>query len=76
MAMIPKGHPFEEQTESINISSVGISFYLKTSISPRSFLSIQLSQSMQFGYLDRVSAVVARAETLSPEKNLVAAELI
>ena len=72
----PKGHPFEEQTESINISSVGISFFLKNSITLRSFISIQLSKSDQFGYLSRVSAVVVRVETISPEKYMVAAEFI
>jgi len=71
-----KGHAFEEQTESINISSSGISFYLNTFIGPRSFISIDLSQSKEFGYLGKVSAVVVRIEESSSEKHLVAAELI
>ena len=71
-----KGHSFEEQTESINISSSGISFYLNTYIGPRSFISIELSQSKQFGYLGKVSAVVVRIEMSSSEKHLVAAEFI
>lgn len=70
------GHAFEEQTESINISSTGISFYLKTFIGPRSFISIDLSQSMQFGYLGKVSAVVVRIEESGSEKHLLAAEFI
>ena len=71
-----KGHAFEEQTESINISSSGISFYLNTFIGPRSFISIDLSQSMQFGYLGKVTAVVVRTEMSSAGKHLVAAEFI
>lgn len=71
-----KGHPFEEQTESIDISAVGISFYLKTLVSPRSFISVELGQSKQFGYLGKVPAVVARLEDSSSEKKLVAAEFI
>jgi hypothetical protein len=72
----PKGHPFEEQAETINISAVGLSFYLKTPISPQSFISVDLTQSKQFGYLGKVHAVVVRIETSSAEKNLVAAEFI
>ena len=30
-----KGNAFEEQTEIIDISSLGISFYLRSTISPR-----------------------------------------
>ena len=71
-----KGHTFVEQTQSINISSSGISFYLNTSIGPRSFITIDLTQSKQFGYLGKVSAVVVRLEVLSSEKHLVAAEFI
>jgi hypothetical protein len=71
-----KGHAFEEQTESIDISSSGISFYLNNFTGPRSFISIDLSQSKQFGYLGKVTAVVVRTETSSAEKHLVAAEFI
>jgi hypothetical protein len=70
------GHSFEEQTESIDISSVGISFYLKTSIRPRSLISVQLSQSKLLGYRGQVSALVVRVETVSPDKHLVAAEIL
>ena len=71
-----KGHAFEEQTESINISSSGISFYLNTFIGPRSFITIDLSKSKQFGYLGKVSAVVVRLEMSSSAKHMVAAEFI
>jgi hypothetical protein len=71
-----KGHAFEEQTESINISSSGISFYLNTFIGPRSFITIDLRQSQQFGYLGKVSAVVVRLEMSSSAKHMVAAEFI
>ena len=71
-----KGHSFEEQTECVDISSSGISFYLKTFIGPRSFISIDLSQSKEFGYLGKVSAVVVRVEQSSSGKHLVAAEFI
>lgn len=70
------GHPFEEQTESIDISAVGISFYLKSSISPRSFISIQLNQSKLFGYRGKVSALVVRVEVFPSDEYLVAAEFI
>ena len=70
------GHSFEEQTESIDLSSVGISFYLKTSIRPRSLMSVQLSQSKLLGYRGQVSALVIRVETVSPDKHLVAAEIL
>ncbi|MFN8006290.1 MAG: hypothetical protein U0V70_04545 [Terriglobia bacterium] len=70
------GHSFEEQTESVNISSSGILFYLNTSIGPRSFVSIDLGKSKEFGYLGKVSAVVVRIEISSPGKHLVAAEFI
>jgi hypothetical protein len=71
-----KGHAFEEQTESINISSSGISFYLNTLIGPRSFITIDLRQTQQFGYLGKISAVVVRLEMSSSEKHLVAAEFV
>lgn len=70
------GHAFEEQTESIDISSSGISFCLNTSIGPRSFISVDLSQSKEFGYRGKVTAVVVRIEILSAEKHRVAAEFI
>jgi hypothetical protein len=66
------GHPFAEQTESIDISVGGIAFYLKTPVSPRSFVSIDLSQSREFGYRGKVTGIVVRSEP-SSEKNLVAA---
>ena len=71
-----KGHAFEEQTESINISSSGISFYLNTFIGPRSFISIDLSQSRYFAYRGKVTAVVVRIEMSSSEKHLEAAQFI
>ena len=67
---------FEEQTESINISSSGIAFYLNNSIGPRSFISLELSQSKEFGYLGKIRAVVVRLENISSEKKFVAAEFI
>jgi hypothetical protein len=71
-----EGHPFEEQTESIDISAVGISFYLKTLVSPRCFISVELGKSTQFGYLGKVTAVVARLEDSPSGKRLVAAEFV
>jgi hypothetical protein len=71
-----KGHVFEEQTESINISASGILFYLNTFTGPRSFISIDLSQSEQFGYRGKVTAVEVRTERSSAEKHQVAAEFI
>ena len=61
------GNFFQEQTESIDISSVGLSFYLKRSIKPRSFISVQLNQSKLLGYRGQVSALVVRVETVSPD---------
>jgi hypothetical protein len=71
-----KGHVFEEQTECLNISSSGILFYLNTFTGPRSFISIDLSQSKQFGYRGKVTAVAVRTERSSAEKLRVAAEFI
>ena len=70
------GEPLKEHTQSINISSSGISFYLNTFIGPRSFISIDLSQSKEFGYRGKISAVVVRVEQSSSGKHLVAAEFI
>jgi len=71
-----KGNAFEEQTELIDISSLGISFYLRSTISPRSFLSIELGQSKLFGYRGKITAVVARVDSSDSERNVVAAEFI
>ena len=71
-----KGQPFEEQAETVNISVVGLSFYLKTPINVQTFIFVDLTRSKEFGYLGKVHALVVRIETSSPEKNLVAAKFI
>ena len=71
-----KGSAFEEQTEIIDISSVGISFYLRSTIGPRSFLSVELSRSELFGYRGKTRALVVRIESSIPDRKLVAAEFI
>ena len=68
-----KGLSFEEQTESIDISASGIAFYLKTPIGPRAFISVDLSQSKEFGFRGKVPATVIRIEPSTSEKSLVAA---
>ena len=71
-----KGNPFEKPSETKDISAVGIAFYLNTSVSPQSFLSIDISQSKHFGYRGKVSALVVRIEPSTSERKLVAAEFI
>ncbi|MFN8007406.1 MAG: hypothetical protein U0V70_10355 [Terriglobia bacterium] len=41
------GHSFVEESQTIDISSVGVSFRLKNSISPRSFVGIDWSGKSQ-----------------------------
>jgi PilZ domain-containing protein len=68
------GRSFEEQTETIDLSESGVSFYLDTPIFVRSFLSLNMnSNSLLTG---KLVALVARIETSRPGKQLIAAQLL
>jgi len=68
------GRSFEEQTETIDLSESGVSFYLDTPIFVRSFLSLNMnSNSLLTG---KPVALVARIETSRPGKQLIAAQLL
>ena len=71
-----KGASFEEQTESIELSAVGMSFHLKTAIGARTVLGIEAADSRILGHVGKIRAVVVRTETSSSEKRFVAAQFI
>jgi PilZ domain len=68
------GRSFEEQTETIDLSESGLSFYLDTPIFVRSFLSLNInSNSLLTG---KLTALVVRIDTSCPGKQFVAAQLL
>jgi hypothetical protein len=67
---------FEEQTETIDVSAVGLSFYLHTSLFLRSFLSIEIRNSKVLSHIRNIQALVVRIETLTPGKQFVAAQFL
>ena len=68
-----KGEPFQEETETVNISESGISFYLKTPIWMDSHLTLKLPSSSVFEAGSSMKAKVVRMQNESSGKNFIAA---
>jgi hypothetical protein len=70
------GLSFEEQTQAVDLSESGLSFYLNTPIFVRTFLSVEISNSRLLAHIGRVQVLVVRIDTSSPGKQLVAAQFL
>ena len=68
--------PFEEQTETIDVSALGLSFYLKTPIFVRTLLSIEIASSKLLAHIRQIQALVVRIDTSSPGKQLIGAQFL
>ena len=68
-----KGEPFQEETQTIDISESGISFYLKTPIWMDSHLTLKLPSSSVFEAGSSMKAKVVRMQNESSGKNFIAA---
>lgn len=67
------GNSFTERTETHDISSTGISFYLKTRVWVDTHLAITIASSDLFGRLHKVTAKVVRVQVDASGRQLVAA---
>jgi PilZ domain-containing protein len=70
------GTSFEEETETVDLSMVGVSFYLKTPISFHSFVSIEIGSSSLLTHTGRIQALVVRIDTSSSGKRLIGAKFL
>jgi len=68
-----KGTPFQEETETIDISETGISFYLTTPIWVDSHLKIDIRSSSLFGPTHSTQAKVVRIKVDPNKQQFVAA---
>jgi len=68
-----KGTPFQEETETIDISESGISFYLTTPIWVDSHLKIDIMSSSLFGPKYSAQAKVVRVKVNPDKRQFVAA---
>jgi hypothetical protein len=68
------GLPFEEQTQTVDLSASGLSFHLNAPIFVRSFLSVEISSSL-LAPIGKMQALVVRIDC-SPGKQLVAAQFL
>jgi hypothetical protein len=68
-----KGAPFQEDTETIDISETGISFYLTTPIWVDSHLKIDITSSSLFGPKHSALAKVVRIKVNPDKRQFVAA---
>jgi hypothetical protein len=68
-----EGKDFEEETETIDISETGISFYLSTSLWMDAHLTIQIGSSELFGADCTMKAKVVRLKSEGLNKQLVGA---
>jgi hypothetical protein len=67
-----KGMFFEEQTETIDMSPVGLSFYLNTRI----FLSLNFNGNGNLlGHSGKLQAIVVRIDASRSDKQLVAVQI-
>ena len=71
----PNGLSFEEQTETIDLSSEGLSFYLNTRIFVRTFLSLTFNGRNTLGYSGKLQALVVRIDSSRSGKQLVAVQI-
>jgi hypothetical protein len=69
------GLSFEEQTETIDLSSEGLSFYLNTRIFVRTFLSLTFNGSNTLGYSGKLQVLVVRIDSSRFGKQLVAVQI-
>jgi PilZ domain-containing protein len=67
-----KGAPFQEETETIDISETGISFHLTTPIWVDSHLKIDITSSSLFGPTHSAQAKVVRVKVDPNKRQFVA----
>ena len=70
------GMSFEEQTQTVDLSASGLSFYLNTPIFVRTFLSVEISSNSLVAYIGKVQVLVVRIDTSSAGKQFVAAQFL
>ena len=71
-----KGMSFEEQTETIDLSPTGVSFYLDTRIFVSTFLSLNFNvRSNLLGHSGKLQALVVRIDSSRSGKQLVAVQI-
>ena len=68
-----KGEPYQEETQTLDISESGISFFLKTPIWMDSHLTLKLPSSSVFEAGSSMKAKVVRMQNESSGKNFIAA---
>ena len=68
-----KGEPFQEETQTLDISESGISFLLKTPIWMGSHLTLKIMSSSLFEADYRLKAKVVRMQNESSGKRLIGA---
>jgi len=68
-----KGEPFQEETQTLDISESGISFFLKTPIWMDSHLTLKIMSSSLFEADYRLKAKVVRMQNESSGKRLIGA---
>ena len=66
-----KGNPFQEETQTVDISESGISFYLKTTIWMDSHLTLKISSSSFFQAGSVMKAKVVRIQNEPSARKLV-----
>jgi hypothetical protein len=70
------GISFEEETETIDVSTAGLSFFLNTPLFTNTFLSVEISNSSLLAHMSKAQALVVRIDTSSPKKQFVAAQFL
>ena len=70
-----KGAPFQEESQTIDISDTGIAFYLKTSVWMDAHLSLEVRSSPSLGPKSLLKGKVVRFGRMIGDKRLVAARL-
>jgi len=70
------GTSFEEETETIDLSMVGLSFYLKTPVALHSFVSIEISNSKVLTHIRKIQALVVRIDRSPSGKQLIGVQFL
>jgi hypothetical protein len=70
------GMSFEEQTQTVDLSAAGLSFYLNTPIFVQTFLSLEISSNSLMAHIGKIQVLVVRIDTSSPGKQFVAAQFL
>lgn len=68
-----KGNPFQEETQTIDISESGLSFLLKTPIWMDSHLTLKIQSSSLFGAGSIMKAKVVRIQSGNPKGQIIGA---